>query len=382
MQIQNLSVPQVENEMGQKIVQRLNGLGIYGIKVGEPIVGPIISGFPLILNARTPIKKILGLGEDLALACNVESIDIKRIGGQIIAFVPNPEKTIVDFKTSLAWYLKDKDVNKMQLPILLGTSYDGKNSAIDLVEQPHILIAGSTGSGKSIFESSVIAALSVIKKPSELKFYLVDTKRLDLTLFSNLPHVEEMVRDIKGWYAAINFLYSEVQRRNILLESRGARNIKDYNEKVPKKLSHIILVIDELADLIEKDKIAREERKLREEDEDAEPKVINALKRIIQISRASGIHIIACTQRSSADVVSPVVKANFPTRIALKLPQPQDSMVILGQKGAENLLGKGDMLIQHADSDVVQRYHGAYVEIEDIKSIIKFPELIRQSIGE
>jgi S-DNA-T family DNA segregation ATPase FtsK/SpoIIIE len=248
---------------------------------------------------------------------------------------------------------------------------------LDLSEQPHILISGSTGSGKSIFESSLIASLAMKFEPNELELYLVDTKMLDLTLFEDLPHTREVAKEINDWYGLSVRLTQEVQRRNHLLSKNKCRNIKEYNQKVNdnQKLSYIILIIDELADLIMKDKARRLEDK-------SNLTVMGAIGQLIQICRAAGIHIIACTQRTSVDIVNGVVKSNFPTRISLKLPSKQDSRVILDSNGAENLLGKGDMLIKSNDSDALSRYHGPFVNLNDIDMVLKQREMILNSINQ
>lgn len=376
----DITVKEIGNPIADNIVQVLNARQLYGIKVDEPILGPVITGFPLKIPPRIPIKKVFPLEEDIAMACDVESVTIQRVGNRVIVFVPNKDRRMVSFLDNVYWFLQDEAVQKMQLPIMLGQDFIGKNSAIDLAEQPHILIAGSTGSGKSVFESAIIAALSTAKSTKELQLYLVDTKRLDLTLFEELPHVKEVVRTPQEWYAVSNMLYATCQSRQILMEKYGCRNILEYNAKIDEKLPYIVLIIDELADLMDKDKAYKEEQKRNEEDVD-DPKVLEALNKIGRIGRASGIHIIACTQRTSADVISNTVKVNFPTRIALKCPVWQDSMTIIGQKGAENLLGKGDMLVQHSDSELILRYHGPFVRMEDINAILTQRDLIRAQLG-
>lgn len=358
------------------IINKLAGLGVKGIRISNVIEGPVVVGFPIQLSNSTPINKIIPKAEDIALACGVESVVIERIGKELVVFVPNEDRIVVDFKDALYWYMKDEEVGKMQLPILLGMNHKGENSAIDLALQPHILIAGSTGSGKSIFETNIIAALSTFKSPKELHMYLVDTKQVDLTLFEKLPHVKQTARTAEEWYYLINTIHTEVQRRNMLFSAEKVRNITEHNQIEIEKdhpLPHIILVIDELADLIEKDKIERAPYGK----EAPEPKVEEALKRLIQICRAAGIHVIACTQRTSVDIISGTIKANFPTRISLRLPASQDSRTILGESGAENLLGKGDMLIKLADSDSLARYHGPYVRLEDIDSILEQQDMLR-----
>lgn len=377
--LEDVKVPETSNGTANSIISVLNARQLWGIKTEEPIIGPVITGFPLKVPPSIAIKKLFPLEEDIAMACDVEAVTIQRIGNRIIVFVPNKERKVVNLLDNMYWFMNDEKVKQMQLPIPLGQTHIGDNVAIDLAEQPHILIGGSTGGGKSILESSIIAALSLQKSSKELEMYLVDTKRLDLTLFEGLANVKEVVRTAKEWYVTSSFLYSEVQRRQLVLEKFGCRNLAEYNEKIEPKMPYIILVIDELADLIEKDKIQAEEDARNEEYHD-DISVMKAIQRIIQVSRASGIHIIACTQRTSAVIVSPEVKANFPTRIGLKCASEKDSVIIIGQKGCERLLGKGDMLVQHADSEVTNRFHGPFVRIEDIKAIIGQRDMIREQL--
>lgn len=361
------SAPQPsELSMEGKILAKLRGLGVSGVTIGTPQIGPIVTGYPLILSNSTSIKKILSKTEDIALSLAVESIDIRRVSGELIVFVPNKDRKIIDFKDALYWYLKSEEVGRMRLPILLGMDYMGHNSAIDLAEQPHILIAGSTGSGKSVFESSIIAALAMLKKDFELELHLVDTKRLDLTLFEGLSQVKQIVREPKEWLKLVEDTLESIKQRNLRLESGQFRNIGEYNQTYSEKMTYKVIVIDELADLgMRFDK----------------GKVDALIQMIIQIARASGIHIIACTQSTRVQTVSGTVKANFPTRIALKLPSGIDSRVILDENGAENLLGKGDMLIKHANSDQLQRYHAPFVQLDDIQRIISQKQQILDSMG-
>lgn len=382
--LSNVQVNTTEgNEVGTSISQFLNARGLYGIKIEEPIVGPIITGFPLKIPPRITLKKVLGLDEELAMACDVEAVTIQRVGNRVLVFVPNKDKKVVNLLDNMSWFMTNDKVKQMKLPILLGQTHTGENMAIDLADQPHILIAGATGGGKSVLESAIIAALALQKSKAELQMYLVDTKRLDLTLFQNLSNVKEVVRTASEWYPVANELYAECQRRQLELEKHGCRNLAEYNAKMKeqgmKELPYVVLIIDELADLKEKDSIQVEEDKRNEEFHD-DPPVLKAIQRIIQVSRASGIHIIACTQRTSADIVSPVVRANFPTRIGLKCASKKDSMIIIGAEGCESLLGKGDMLVQHAESEILNRFHGPFVRNEDINAIISQRDMIRQQL--
>jgi S-DNA-T family DNA segregation ATPase FtsK/SpoIIIE len=373
--------PNLENNsIEENIELKFLGLGFNGIKVKNKIEGNLITAFYLSIPNAIPVSKLLkeNIEEEIAFACDVESVNIRRIGRDLVIFVPNKERKIVDFKECLFWYLKDNEVNNMKLPILLGTDFIGNKSVMDLALQPHILIAGSTGSGKSITESSIIASLSMKLNPSNLELYLVDTKRLDLTLFESLPHLKMIAKDEQEWYLLINHLIGEVSARNYKFEKKNVRNIQEYNKLGEAKLPYIVLVIDELADLIEKDK---EFRRSAIDKDFFEPKVQDSLRRLIQICRASGVHVIACTQRTSVDVISGVIKANFPTRISLKLPSAIDSKTILDEKGAEKLLGNGDMLIKSQDSDNLKRFHSPFVRLEDIKMILEQREMILNSLG-
>jgi S-DNA-T family DNA segregation ATPase FtsK/SpoIIIE len=364
------------SDVKSNILRKLNGLGYRGITIGQEMTGPIITGYPLRLPHNIQVSKILNLTEDIALACDVESVDIQRLGNDVVVFIPNKERQVIKFYDVLFRYLKNKDIKNYRIPLMLGVDFLGNDAYLDLAEQPHILISGSTGSGKSVFEANLIAALSMLFEPNELQLYLVDTKMLDLTLFEDLPHVARVAKEITEWYSLSTELIAEVQRRNHLLNKNKVRNIKEYNEKVneSQKLSHIVLVIDELADLIMKDKAYRLESK-------SNLTVMGSIGMLIQICRAAGVHIIACTQRTSVDIVNGVVKSNFPTRISLKLPSKQDSRVILDSNGAENLLGKGDMLIKSNDSDSLSRYHGPYVGMNDIEMVLKQRDMILKSIN-
>lgn len=373
------------NSISDLIKNKLRGLGVNNFSIENPIIGPVVTGYPINLGYGSSIKQILNKSEDIALACGVDFVDIRRIEDKVIIFIPNKERNIVDFKDSLFWMMKN--CQDMKLPINLGQDFYGNSAAIDLVDLPHLLIAGSTGSGKSILESAIIASLSMLKAPEDLHLYIVDPKMVDLTLFEKLLHVKRMIKDIGGWYNVMNYLYDEVQNRQKFLEKSKVRNITEYNASHTKKMAYKVLIIDELADLIVKDEICRQEMKEQNAAMDLPVKtgleltVGDSLKRLVQVSRAAGIHIIACTQRTSVDVISGTIKANFPARISLRLPSALDSRTILDEKGAENLLGKGDMLLKSPNSDNLQRFHSPFVRMEDIQYILDQREEIKEMIG-
>lgn len=357
------------DSLAETIRKRFVRLGITDVKMMPEVPGPVVTAYPLRVSF-TPVNKVIARSEDIALACNVDSVDIRRVGGEIVVFVPNKDRRIVDFKENLFWYLQDPDVAKMKLPIPLGIDFHGNKTAIDLTEQPHILIAGSTGSGKSVTESNIIASLSMFLSPDELHLVLVDTKKTDLVHFENLPHVKNIVREIYEWEVTIQSLIREVDSRTALFAHAGTRNISEYNAKMGegRKMPYIVLIIDEFADLNVRGK-------------QMDIKVDLAVGRLTQISRAAGIHVILCTQRSSVKVIYGDLKANFPTRIALKLPSAIDSRTILDEGGAENLLGKGDMLVKSEGFDELRRFHAPFVRLEDIHAVLHDREMILQMIN-
>jgi S-DNA-T family DNA segregation ATPase FtsK/SpoIIIE len=337
--------------------------------------GPIITQYYFKPGPQEILAKILARTEDLAMAVSAQTITIQRIGGEICIGVPNHERAKIRFDSSLNWLLFNNHKLNYKLPLLMGQTPTGENFALDLVTQPHILIAGSTGSGKSVFLSQLIASLAVLKDPKELKFLLVDTKQLDLTLFQSLPHTIEVIDKIKDLHPHLTRLLTIVRQRTEAM--RGiARNIVEYNNMMTNKLPYIVLVIDELADVISQDQeLAREEDK-----ENKRTRILVSLAQLAQISRAAGVHIIAATQRPSVKIISGDIKTNFPTRISFKLPSSVDSRVILDENGAENLLGQGDYFYRTGTDSTIKRGHGSFVATEDIARIIVQNEEIRRTM--
>jgi S-DNA-T family DNA segregation ATPase FtsK/SpoIIIE len=261
---------------------------------------------------------------------------------------------------------------------MLGVDAHGGSFNLDLVEQPHILIAGSTGGGKSVLLSSLIGGLAITRSAREVKFMLVDTKKLDLPLFQNLPHVVENVETAEGFQMMMSRLFQIVAQRTAKLKGT-ARNITEYNSLVgaTNQLPYYVIFIDELADLIDEDK---EQANADESYADRYSRVPSRIKQLVQVCRATGIHLIAATQRSSVKVVSGDIKANFPTRIALRLPSNADSRTILSEGGAEKLLGRGDMLIESPAYATLKRAHGAFISNEDIARILADADRIRYQL--
>lgn len=335
--------------------------------------GPIVTTYYYQLGSDIPIVKILKAEEDLALAVGAPSVLISRIGADIAIAIPNKIKTTVDYDKCLhSMFLE----NNYKLPVILGVSTRGIYQGLDLTKSPHILIAGSTGAGKSVFLSSIISGLVTFKSSEELKLILVDTKQLDLTLFESLPHVVQTADTIEKVHEVFTRLMNIVRQRTSQMKGI-ARNIHEYNRIATKKLPYYVVIIDEFADVIGLDKSLATAG--------IEPvasysRITQRLQELTQISRAAGIHFIVATQRPSVKIITGDIKANLATRIALRLPTGYDSKTILDEYGAEKLLGKGDMLVKSPlFEDVVTRFHGPFVSMDHIANVLINCEQIRDS---
>src|SRR5690606_35435221 len=291
--------------------------------------------------------------------------------GTIGIEVPNANKQIVSMRALLE---SDKFVNsKMSLPIALGKKIDNENYIVDLATMPHLLVAGATGQGKSVGINAILVSLLYKKHPAQLKFVLVDPKKVELSIYrtiekhflAKLPNEEEaIITDTKKVIYTLNALCIEMDNRYELLKDAGARNIKEYNEKFIKRrlnplqghkyLPFIVLVIDEFADLIMT----------------AGKEVEMPIARLAQLASAVGIHIIIATQRPSVNVITGIIKANFPARIAIKVSAKEDSRTILVASGADQLVGRGDMLVSHG-SDLL-RLQCAFVYTPEVERIVAF----------
>jgi S-DNA-T family DNA segregation ATPase FtsK/SpoIIIE len=341
------------------LAKKFNGLSI-NTSFSYLEEGPVITTYYFKLGSEVPIAKVMNKGEDFALACGVASVIIQRKEGLLGLQIPNTSRSIVNFDKCLDTLFTTTSHYKQSLPILLGEDAKGNTSSFDLTESPHLLIAGTTGAGKSVLLSSILGALSTLRSPEELRLILVDTKQVDLTLFASLPHVESTITDA-DMFATELIKLTELVRERMALMKGVARNIREYNKLTGAALPYYVVVIDEYADIV-----------------DTLPSVNRLLKQLIQISRAAGIHVIMATQRPSVKVIPGDIKANLGTRIALRLPSQIDSRTILNEGGAENLLGKGDMLV---DSPCIegglQRYHGPFIDLDHIARILVQSDMIR-----
>ena len=356
-------------ERARVIEDTLQSFGAPG-KVVEINSGPVITQFgvePDYLvsrqgkKTRVKVSSIAKLDADLALALAARSIRIEAPvpgKGYVGIEVPNTETSLVSLRD-----IMDSDVFrrlKTKMRIALGQSVDGAPIAADLTAMPHMLIAGTTGSGKSVCVNAIITSLLLENTPDDLKFIMVDPKRVELTGYNGIPHlVTPVVVDLERIVGVLKWVTREMDERYKRFSQVGARNIVDYNSRLTAnelKLPYLVVVIDELADLM---MLAPDETE-------------KLLTRLAQMARATGIHLIVSTQRPSVDVVTGLIKANFPARISFAVASSIDSRVILDQPGAEKLLGRGDMLYQSPDAAAPVRMQGVYVSDSEINRITRY----------
>ncbi len=352
----------------QLLEKKLEDFGVHG-KVVEVAPGPVITTFEYEPAPGVKINKIVTLTDDLALAMRAISIRIVApIPGKaaIGIEVPNANRQVVRFKEVIASSAFEK--SKSKLTLCLGKDIVGNPVVAELEKMPHLLIAGATGSGKSVALNAMICSLLYKSKPDEVKIIMVDPKRIELSSYDGIPHlITPVVTNPKKATNALFWTLREMERRYELLSEMGARNIKQYNNKVakaakpadkeaPEHLPYIVIVVDELADLM----------MLSSRDVEV------ALTRLAQMARAAGIHLILATQRPSVDVLTGIIKANFPTRLTFQVSSRTDSRTIIDTIGAENLLGNGDMLFLPPGTAKLQRIHGAYISEVELSQINAF----------
>lgn len=340
-------------------------------KVGDINCGPTITSFEIHPAVGVKVQKITALENDIALNLQAKSIRIiAPIPGKAAVGVeiPSPYPQEVSFKEMLLSY--QQNPRKFHIPLLLGKTVSGENMMSDLAKMPHCLIAGATGSGKSVCINTLIMSILMNARPDEIKLIMVDPKKVELTPYSRLPHmIAPVITEAHGAYSALNWLVKEMQTRYDILKQLGLRNIAAFNNRtinkeleaslsvtVPQRMHAIVAIIDEFADL------------MMASSSDLE----TPIARIAQMARAVGIHLILATQRPSREVITGLIKANFPTRIAFKVASRVNSQIILDENGADSLLGNGDMLFLPPGSSHLVRAQGAYISDEDINRIVQF----------
>ncbi len=326
-------------------------------KVTDIIRGPVITRYELEPAPGVKINRIEALSDDIALAIKAQSVRIIAPipgKGRVGVEVPNLHSALVCIKDLLtsAEYHKQKS----SLALALGKDITGRSVFGDLDDMPHLLIAGTTGSGKTVCVNTCILSLLFRGSPNELKFLMIDPKMVELMPFNGLPHLLcPVVTDAKKAAVALNWVVGQMEDRYKLLAKVGVRNIEAYNEK-QEKIPYIVVIVDEFADLMT---VARDQ-------------IENAITRLAQLSRAVGIHLILATQRPSVDVITGVIKANLPARISFKVASKVDSRTVLDMNGAETLLGKGDMLFLQPGKEDLIRIQGALVKDEEIERVVGF----------
>jgi S-DNA-T family DNA segregation ATPase FtsK/SpoIIIE len=343
----------------QTLKKKLHDFGVDG-HIVQASPGPVITSYEFEPASGVKVSQVVNLADDLALAMKVAAVRI--IGpipgrGTVAVEVPNPETTTVYLREILV--SQEFVTNKGRLPLALGKDTTGNSVIADLAAMPHLLIAGSTGSGKSVGLNTMICSLLYKATPADVRFLLIDPKRLELGVYEKIPHLlAPVVTDAKEASARLKWIVGKMDARYKQLQAKAVRNIEGYNKEVPpeERLPYWVVVVDELADLM---MVSAGE-------------VQNSLIRLAQIARAVGIHLIVATQRPSVDVVTGLIKANFPTRIAFQVASKVDSRTVLDANGAEQLLGRGDMIFVPPGQSRQMRVHGSWVSDKEVKAICEF----------
>jgi S-DNA-T family DNA segregation ATPase FtsK/SpoIIIE len=356
----------------EKLESTLRHFGVEG-KVTAIIPGPVVSRFELEPAPGVKISRVTNLTDDLALALKALSIRIVAPvpGKAVIGIeIPNPKRQVVALQEILA----DASYKKSSSPltVALGKDIMGTPVVNDLARMPHLLIAGATGSGKSVGLNAMILSILYKATPEQVRFLLIDPKRIELSTYQGIPHLlHPVVVNPREATTALHWVVNEMEKRYALLSDLGVRNIEGYNQKAknmkfepeeegeqppPRSLPYIVVVIDELADLMLVSSRDTEEY----------------LIRLGQKARASGIHLLVATQRPSVDVITGLIKANFPTRVSYQVSSKADSRVILDTMGAERLLGKGDLLFIPPGTSRLTRIHGPFVSDEEVERVVDF----------
>ena len=334
--------------------------------------GPVVTTYEFKPDPGVKYSRVTGLVDDLCLALKAESIRIDRMPGKphVGIEVPNPQRETIHLRAVIESRPFRESASK--LTIALGKTIDGLNYVADLAKMPHLLIAGATGAGKSVAVNSLIISILYKAKPDEVKFILIDPKRLELGLYEHIPHLKtRIITDPKPAATALKNMVKEMEERYKTLAKLGVRNIDGYNAEVLKRnlvkdydettnepwklLPYIVIIIDELADLM---MVSGHE-------------VEESITRLAQMARAVGIHLVLATQRPSVDVITGLIKANFPSRISFRVSSKVDSRTIIDANGAEQLLGRGDMLFLPPGTSRLVRVHGAYVDEAEIGRIVR-----------
>lgn len=342
------------------IEKTLQSFGI-DARVVEVNLGPAVTQYALEIALGTKVSKITSLSNDLALATEAPTgqirIEAPIPGRSLVGIeIPNRSLEVVALKTMLSSSVMQKMRSK--LAVALGLDVSGSPIATNIAKMPHVLIAGTTGSGKSVMINSFISSLLFRASPSEIKLILIDPKRVELTGYNGIPHLlTPVIVEVEKILSSLKWAMGEMDRRYKLFAERGVRNIDSYNELSGfQVLPYIVILVDELADLMAF----------------APVEVEDAIARLAQMARATGIHLVVATQRPSVDVITGLIKANIPCRIAFNVSSMIDSRVIIDTPGAEKLLGRGDMLYIPPDQAKPTRIQGTFVSEKEVKKLVEY----------
>jgi len=340
--------------------------------------GPVITMFEILPAPGVKLSKIVGLQDNIALRLAASSVRIVApIPGKhaVGIEVPNQRRAIVSFREIIE--NDSPQAKKMEIPVVLGKDITGEAQLLDLAATPHLLIAGSTGSGKSVCVNSIILSILYKRSPEDVKLILIDPKIVELKLYNDIGHLlAPVITEPKKAFQSLQYCLCEMERRYALLDGMGVRDIRSYNHRIKErkiateKIPYLVVIIDEFADLM-----ATTGKELE-----------STVARLCAMSRAVGIHLVLATQRPSIDVITGLIKANIPTRIAFMVASKMDSRIIIDQVGAEKLLGRGDMLYASATDPFPVRIQGAYVSEEEVERVVEHvktlgePEYIDEEI--
>ncbi|HEX8852552.1 MAG TPA: DNA translocase FtsK, partial [Pyrinomonadaceae bacterium] len=356
-------------EIASRVAEKCREFNVTG-QIKHICPGPVVTTYEFKPDPGVKYSRVTGLVDDLCIALEAESIRIDRLPGKphVGIEVPNPRRETIQLREVLeSRQFRDSE---SKLTLALGKTIDGMNYVADLTRMPHLLIAGATGTGKSVCLNSLVVSVLYKARPDEVKFIMIDPKRLELGLYADIPHLATpIITEPKKAANALKWAVGQMEQRYKDLARWGVRNIDSYNTEVErrnnvldfgddgqphKSLPYIVIIIDELADLMMT----------------CGSDVEEAITRLAQMARAVGIHLVLATQRPSVDVITGLIKANFPSRIAFRVSSKVDSRTIIDANGAEQLLGRGDMLFLPPGSSRLVRVHGAYLDETEVSQIV------------
>lgn len=342
----------------QAVIQRtLETFGI-PVEMGEVSVGPTVTQFTFKPADGIKLNKITALHNDLALALAAHPIRIEApIPGKSLVGIEVPNQSVAIVGLRELFETKEWHDRRSVINFALGRDVSGKPWIGDIAKMPHLLVAGATGSGKSVCLNTIIMSLLYSNGPDDLKLILVDPKRVEFPIYNGIPHlITPVITEVDKTVNAMKWTVREMNRRFDLLSKQQARDIASYNQRVQDKLPYLVMIVDELADLMVTNK------------QEVESQIV----RLAQMSRAVGIHLVVATQRPSVDVITGLIKANIPARIAFSVASQMDSRTILDQSGAEKLIGRGDMLYSTAEMSSPRRIQGVYIADDEINRVVEY----------